>query len=75
LRVSVDALLRRHLQRLRRLSRPGITRYKAYSADMARTLSASRERALAANREVFADAENRRAIERFARQGLFPWDP
>jgi polyketide biosynthesis enoyl-CoA hydratase PksH len=62
------------LLRLRRLSKSGITRYKHYMDDLADLLRHARPLALAANREVFSDADNLKGIFRFVEQGKFPWE-
>jgi polyketide biosynthesis enoyl-CoA hydratase PksH len=69
-----DELLRRHLLRLRRLSKTAVTRYKRYMAHSAPGLTACRAAALAANREVFSDPRNLDAITRFVQTGEFPWE-
>jgi polyketide biosynthesis enoyl-CoA hydratase PksH len=68
------ALLRRHLLRLRRLSKAGIRNYKAYANALNPILTQSRAAAVTANRELFADPASREAIARFVRTGLFPWE-
>jgi 3-carboxymethyl-3-hydroxy-acyl-[acp] dehydratase len=67
-------LLRRHLLRLRRLSREAIVRYKQYVHRLDDFLVRSRAPALAGNCEVFADARNLRMISRYVQTGLFPWE-
>ncbi len=69
-----DALLRRHLQRLRRLSKVGIRRYKSYLSRISVPLQDLKSPAVAANREIFSDAGNLRAITRYVEQGVFPWE-
>jgi polyketide biosynthesis enoyl-CoA hydratase PksH len=69
-----DELLRRHLLRLRRLSKTAVARYKRYLADTVPGPAAWRTEALRANREVFSDPRNRGAITRFVRTGEFPWE-
>ncbi|MDJ0460307.1 enoyl-CoA hydratase/isomerase [Streptomyces sp. H27-C3] len=69
-----EALLRRHLRRLERLSKKGIARYKAYLRELSPIPEHSKNVALATNREVFADPDNVRAIQRYADQGVFPWE-
>ena len=68
------ALLRKHLVRLRRLSKAGIRDYKAYANSLNPILSQSRAAAVTANRALFADPANREVIARFVRTGLFPWE-
>ncbi|MGZ8779003.1 MAG: enoyl-CoA hydratase-related protein, partial [Thermoanaerobaculia bacterium] len=69
-----EALLRRHLQRLRRLSKPAIRRYKSYMSGVGMPVRDLRSAAIAGNLEVFTDAENLRAITRYVERGLFPWE-
>lgn len=69
-----DELLRRHLLRLRRLSKTAVARYKRYLADTVPGPAACRAAALAANREVFSDPRNRGAIARYVQTGEFPWE-
>jgi len=69
-----DGLLRRHLQRLRRLSKPAIRRYKTYMNRISGPLQELRSPAVAANREIFSDADNLHAITRYVDEGLFPWE-
>jgi polyketide biosynthesis enoyl-CoA hydratase PksH len=69
-----DALLRRHLLRLSRLSRTAIRRYKRYMSGLSSALSEQKPRAVAANREVFSDPENLAAITRYVERGVFPWE-
>ncbi|MCU1350283.1 MAG: pksH 2 [Acidobacteria bacterium] len=72
--ASSDALLRRHLQRLRRLSKPAIRRYKSYMNRIGPALQELKSPAVAGNMEVFSDAANLQAISRYVEQGLFPWE-
>ncbi|MEU9678021.1 MULTISPECIES: enoyl-CoA hydratase/isomerase [Streptomyces] len=67
-------LLRRHLLRLRYLPKPGVARYKKYLRDLDDILVPSRDKAVAANREVFSDHENLEKIARYVRTGQFPWE-
>lgn len=67
-------LLRRHLLRLRRLSREAIIRYKDYMNRLDDSLVQNRDQALAGNRAVFEDVENLRKISRYVQTGLFPWE-
>jgi len=66
--------LRRHLLRLRYLPKTGVIRYKKYLRDLDDILIPSRDKAVAANKEVFSDAENLRKIERYVKTGQFPWE-
>ncbi|QCX74364.1 Polyketide biosynthesis protein PksE [Streptomyces sp. YIM 121038] len=69
-----DALLRRHLQRLGRLSKKGVARYKAYLRELSPLTEHTKDVALATNRQVFGDPDNVRAIRRYAEEGVFPWE-
>lgn len=67
-------LLRKKLLRLRRLSKPGIERYKRYLSAMDDTLRANMPKALEANIEVFSDKANLDKIARYVTTGQFPWE-
>lgn len=67
-------LLRRHLQRLSRLSKAAIKNYKSYMNRISLPLSELKAPAVAANLEMFSDTDNREAITRYVQQGLFPWE-
>lgn len=69
-----DALLRRHLLRLRRLSKQGVARYKRFRNGLSGVPQADREAALAANRLVFNDPVNVASIVRYVETGAFPWE-
>ena len=69
-----EVALRRHLQRLRRLSKIAIRRYKAYASRLSLPLSDLKAAAVAGNREVFGDPGNVRAIARYVERGLLPWE-
>jgi polyketide biosynthesis enoyl-CoA hydratase PksH len=69
-----ENLLRKHLLRLRRLSKTGIMRYKRYFNSLDSTLWACKTGAIEANIEVFSDVKNREKIARFAKTGQFPWE-
>lgn len=66
--------LRKQLLRLRRLSKSGITRYKNYMNKLDDSLISAKEKALAANIEVFSDEENLAKITRYVKTGQFPWE-
>jgi polyketide biosynthesis enoyl-CoA hydratase PksH len=69
-----EALLRKHLLRLRRLSKNGVARYKRYAGELDGQLTQARPLAVAANRALFADPANLEKITRYQRTGLFPWE-
>jgi len=69
-----DSLLRKHLLRLRRLSKMGILRYKRYMTELDDSIIRSKSSALAANREVFSDPVNLKGIFRYVETGQFPWE-
>lgn len=71
---SSDALLRKHLLRLRRLSKVAIRRYKAYMDALHGSLAAAKPLAVAGNKEVFSDPANVAGIVRYAERGIFPWE-
>ncbi len=69
-----EALLRRHLLRLRRMSGVAIGRYKRYANQIETALRDCREPALATNIEVFSDPRNIEGIVRYVESGVFPWE-
>ncbi len=69
-----ESLLRRHLLRLKRLSKTGILRYKRYMNGLNGLLHQSKPFALAANKEVFSDSHNLHLIYRYVDEGKFPWE-
>ena len=69
-----EALLRRHLVRLKRLSKTAIRRYKTYMGRIGTPLHDLRSLAVPANEEMFSDPENVHAITRYIERGLFPWE-
>lgn len=71
---DAEALLRRHLLRLQRLSRPAIGRYKTYLTGLAGQLEALKPAALEANRALFGDPEIQHNIRRYTVSGKFPWE-
>ncbi|SPF49154.1 putative polyketide biosynthesis enoyl-CoA hydratase PksH [Candidatus Desulfosporosinus infrequens] len=71
--VQSESLIRKHLLRLKRLSKKGILRYKRYMSSLD-ALQQSKSLALAANQEVFSDPQNIEWILRFVDQRKFPWE-
>ncbi len=71
---DVEALLRQHLVRLRRLGREGIRNYKAYRAGMAGDLERLQPAAVAANRRMFSDPQVQHDIRRYVAESKFPWE-
>ncbi|CAL9361653.1 enoyl-CoA hydratase/isomerase [Streptomyces sp. enrichment culture] len=69
-----EALLRRHLTRLKCLPASGIARYKRYLHALDDGLTAARSTALAGNREVFSDERNLTLIRRYTEEGILPWE-
>lgn len=67
-------MLRRHLLRLKRLSKAAIRRYKRYVAETDDSLARVKAAALDANREMFADPANTAGIARYVEKGLLPWE-
>ncbi len=69
-----ENLLRKHLLRLRHLSKRGIMRYKRYASNLDSSLLTRKPKALEANMEVFSDVENLKNIARFMKTGSYPWE-
>jgi polyketide biosynthesis enoyl-CoA hydratase PksH len=72
--AQADVLLMRHLQRLRRVPKAAIRRYKNYMRHMNTSLESLKRGAVEGNLEVFSDPHNIEAIGRFVRDGVFPWE-
>lgn len=70
----VDGLLRKHLLRLRRISKQAVGTYKVHSAKTLGILQDCRSAALDANRAMFADPSIRNGIRRYVAEGKFPWE-
>lgn len=69
-----ESLLRKHLLRLRCLSKTGILRYKRYMNGLYNSIIQSKSSAVAANLEVFSDPHNLELISRYVEKGQFPWE-
>lgn len=69
-----EGLVNRQLIRLRRLDKKAIARFKRFMSKLAPELETAEPIAVATNREVFSDAQNLAAIERYVKEGLFPWN-
>ena len=67
-------LLRKHLLRLRRLTKSGVSRYKSYMNALNGFLLDSKPTALEANKQVFSDPKNLEMIVRYLNTGKFPWE-
>jgi len=69
-----EAALCQHLARLKHLTRPAITRYKAYMATCSGNPETDKEAALAANRAVFSDPQVLAGIRRYVTELKLPWE-
>jgi len=69
-----ETLLRKHLLRLRYLSKPAIMRYKRFMNGLYDSLLRSKSSAIAANQDMFSDPQNIQGILRFVEKGQFPWE-
>jgi polyketide biosynthesis enoyl-CoA hydratase PksH len=67
-------LLRKHLLRLKCLSKTGISRYKKYINKLDQSLSMYKPLAVAANKELFSDPDNLERIYRYIEKGQLPWE-
>jgi len=67
-------LVRKHLLRLRRLSKPGIERYKRYMQRISDLPLQMKSYAIQANKEIFSDSGILDGIVRFREEGKFPWE-
>lgn len=69
-----ETLLRKHLLRLRHLSKNGILRYKRYTSSIYDSLVQAKPLAIAANKEMFSDTDNMESIYKYVDKGIFPWE-
>jgi polyketide biosynthesis enoyl-CoA hydratase PksH len=69
-----EALVRKHLLRLRRLSKTAIGRYKRYMNELNGPLERLKQPAIATNSTVFSDPKNIEGIVRYVQTGRFPWE-
>jgi len=69
-----DALLRKHLLRVRRINKTGIARYKAYMNSLSGLIAQSKQLAIEANKSMFSDNDIRENISRYVNTGRFPWE-
>lgn len=72
--ANSDDALRKHVLRLRRLSKTAIGRYKQYMSELNPLSAQTKERALRANRALFSDPQIRQDIARYVESGTFPWE-
>jgi polyketide biosynthesis enoyl-CoA hydratase PksH len=69
-----DVLLRKHLLRLRRLSKSSLRLYKDYMSSLHGPLLEHKALAVAGNKRVFSDPKNLEGIARYVATGVFPWE-
>ena len=69
-----ETLLRRHLLRLKRLSKTAVLRYKRYMNSVDDLLFQAKSLAISANQEVFSDPRNLEGIYRYVEKGKLPWE-
>ncbi|MBX3709975.1 MAG: enoyl-CoA hydratase/isomerase [Gammaproteobacteria bacterium] len=69
-----DDLLRKHLLRLKYLSKKSIVRYKDYMNQLDNSCIIHKEKALSANKLVFSDTSTIEKISRYYETGKFPWE-
>lgn len=69
-----EALLHKHLLRLRRLNKTGILRYKYFMDELYGLARQGKPLALVSNKEMFSDPQNLKGIFRFLEIGQFPWE-
>jgi polyketide biosynthesis enoyl-CoA hydratase PksH len=71
---NTENLLRKHLLRLKRLSKPAISRYKRYAGSLDRNIMLAKPDAVRANVEAFSQPRNLEDIARYVETGRFPWE-
>jgi polyketide biosynthesis enoyl-CoA hydratase PksH len=67
-------LLRKHLLRLRLLSRENVELYKRYSSGLPESLSEAKGMAASENAKMFSDPQRLELIRKFITTGCFPWE-
>lgn len=72
--ATSDGLLRKHLLKLRRLSKAAIQRYKVYMNALHGPMADAKSLAVAGNKDAFSDPANVAGIVRYVEQGIFPWE-
>jgi polyketide biosynthesis enoyl-CoA hydratase PksH len=72
--VQGASLLRKHLLRLKNLSKTAIINYKQYMSSLHDSLFQSKSLAITANMEMFSDIDNLEKILRYVEKGQFPWE-
>lgn len=71
---DTEVALRQHLARLKHLSKPAISRYKAYMTSCSGNPQADKASALEANRAVFSDPDVLAGIRRYVTDLKLPWE-
>jgi len=69
-----ENLLRKHLLRLRLLSKTAITSYKSYLNKLHKSLEEAKDTAITANLQIFSDPSNLEKIVKYVETGQFPWE-
>lgn len=67
-------VLRRHILRLRPLSKKSIIRYKKYINSLDTLIYDAKMLAINANKEIFSDSDNLRGIYEYIEKGKLPWE-
>lgn len=71
---DTTALVRKHLLRLKVLSKHGIQNYKQYRNNYSQDLFHYENIAIKANKEIFSERSNLEGIFNFIETGKFPWE-
>ncbi|SMO31772.1 enoyl-CoA hydratase/isomerase [Melghirimyces algeriensis] len=69
-----QSLLRKHLLRLKPLTKRAIVRYKQYIHQLYPPLEEAKSLAVEANKAMFSDPQNLSGIYRYIETGKFPWE-
>ncbi|MBP2000177.1 polyketide biosynthesis enoyl-CoA hydratase PksH [Paenibacillus shirakamiensis] len=69
-----ELLIRKHLLRLKKLSKSAIKNYKRYLRSFQQQVYTSKLSALSANESMFSDPQILDKIYRFVEKGQFPWE-
>jgi polyketide biosynthesis enoyl-CoA hydratase PksH len=68
-----EILLRRYVNRFRRLTKAGVSRYKIYVNSISDGIYKAKTAAMATSKEAFTNRQNLESIGRYIEKGLFPW--
>lgn len=72
--TNSENLLRRHLIRLKCISKQAVIRYKSYMNCLRPDIISTKNLAVQGNMEAFSNKDNIRGILKYVEDGVFPWE-